>query len=58
MFTYVNDGVTTVKPGHQTTANACVIQSVELSFILFPKSGGVYVWRRPKEAYNPTVTHG
>jgi hypothetical protein len=30
-----------------------VIWSDELSFTLFSTSGGVYVWRTPKEAYNP-----
>jgi hypothetical protein len=32
----VNDGVTTIKPGHQTTGIACVIWSVESSFTLLP----------------------
>jgi hypothetical protein len=46
-----------------TLGNACVIWSDELSFQLFPTSGWVYVWRTPKEAYNPeylfpTVKHG
>jgi hypothetical protein len=40
-----------------------VIWSDESSFTLFPTSGRVYVWRTPKEAYNPeclvpTVKHG
>jgi hypothetical protein len=30
-----------------------VIWSDESSFTLLPSSGGVYVWRTPKEAYNP-----
>ena len=30
-----------------------VIFSDESSFTLFPTSGRVYVWRQPKEAYNP-----
>jgi hypothetical protein len=52
----VNHGVTTIKSGNQTTVNA-------LSFTLFPTSEKVYVWRTPKEAYNPeclvpTVKHG
>jgi hypothetical protein len=39
-----------------------VIWSDEPSFTLFPTSGRVYVWRTPKEAYNPeylvpTVKH-
>jgi hypothetical protein len=59
----VNDGVTTVKPGHQTTGNACPIWWVESYFTPFPTSGRVYVWRTPKEAYNPeclvpTLKHG
>jgi hypothetical protein len=52
----------TVKPGHQTTGNAHIILSEELSFMLFPTSGRVYIWRTPKEAYNleclvPRVKH-
>lgn len=40
-----------------------VIFSDESSFSLFPTSGRVYVWRQPKEAFNPdcllpTVKHG
>jgi hypothetical protein len=40
-----------------------VIWSDETSFTLFPTSGKVYVWRTPKDAYNPeclvpTVNHG
>jgi hypothetical protein len=40
-----------------------VIWSDESSFMQFPTSGRVYVWRTPKEAYNPeclipTVKHG
>jgi hypothetical protein len=40
-----------------------MIRSHESSFILFPTSGTVYVWRTPKETYNPenlvpTVKHG
>jgi hypothetical protein len=54
---------TTIKPGHQTTGKARVMWSDEPSFTLFPTSRGVYVWRTPKEAYNPaclvpTVKHG
>jgi hypothetical protein len=45
----VNDGVTTIKPGHQTTGNACMVWSDESSFTLFPIAGRVYV-RTPKEA--------
>jgi hypothetical protein len=52
MLSCVNDGVTTIKPGHQTTGN--VYDMVyESSFTLFPTSGRVYIWRSPKEAYNP-----
>jgi hypothetical protein len=65
MLRCVNDGVTTIKPG-QTTGNASNIWLDESSFTLFPTSGRVYVWRTPKEAYNPecipgslpTVKHG
>jgi hypothetical protein len=62
MLRCVNDGVMTVKPGHQTTGNIRVIWSYELSFTLFPTSGRGYVLRTPKEAYNlgcmvPTVKH-
>jgi hypothetical protein len=40
-----------------------VIWSDESSFMLFPTSGRVYVWRTLQEAYNleylvPTVEHG
>jgi hypothetical protein len=59
----VDDDVTTIKPGHQTTGNASVIWSDKSSFTLSPTSGRVYVWRTPKEAHNPkclvpTVKHG
>jgi hypothetical protein len=59
MLRCVHDGVTTTKPGHETTGTARVIRS----FTLLPASGRVYVWRTPKEAYNPeclvpTVKHG
>jgi hypothetical protein len=59
---YLNDGVTTIKPEHQTTGNARVIWLDESPFTLFSTSGRVYVWRTPKEAYNPeclvpTVKH-
>jgi hypothetical protein len=53
MLRCVNDGVTTVKPGHKTTGNGQVIWPDESPFTLFPASGRVYVWRIPKEAYNP-----
>jgi hypothetical protein len=57
MLRCVNYGVTTVKPGHQTTGNALKICSHESSFTVFPTSGIV------KEGYNPeclvaTVKHG
>jgi hypothetical protein len=48
MLRCVNNGVMTIKCGHQTTRNARVMWS----FTLFPISGRVYVWRTPKEAYN------
>jgi hypothetical protein len=32
-----------------------VIWSDELSFMLFPTSGRVYVWRMPKETYNKQI---
>jgi hypothetical protein len=59
----VKDGVTTAKPGHQTTGNALLIWSDELFFTLFPTSQRVYVWRTPKQTYYPgclvpTVEHG
>jgi hypothetical protein len=47
MLRCVNDGVTTIKPGHQTTGNGCVIWSDESSFTLYPTSGRVCVWRTP-----------
>jgi hypothetical protein len=59
----VNDGVTTIKRGRQTIANARVMWLDESSFTLFPTSGRVYVWGTQKEADNaeylvPTVKHG
>jgi hypothetical protein len=53
MLRCINNGVTTIKPGHQTTGNVCVLWSDESSFTLFPTSGRVYIWRTSKEAYNP-----
>jgi hypothetical protein len=47
----INDGVMTIKPGHQITGNVCMIWSDESSFTVFPTSGTVYIWRTPKEAY-------
>jgi hypothetical protein len=63
MLRHVDDDVMTIKPGHRTTGNMRVIWSDELPFMLLPTSGRVYVWRTPKEAYNPeclvpTVKHG
>jgi hypothetical protein len=63
MLRRINDGVTTIKPGHQTNGNACMICQMSSSFTLFLTSGRVYVWRRPKETYDleclvPTVKHG
>jgi hypothetical protein len=43
IFRYVNNGVMTIKPGHQTTGNARVIWSDEPSITLFSTSGRVYV---------------
>jgi hypothetical protein len=62
MLRCVNDGVTTIKPGHQATGKR-VIWSDESSFTRFPKSGRIHVWRTSKEAYNPeclvpTAKHG
>jgi hypothetical protein len=51
MLRCVNDGVTTIKPGHQTTGNAGVIWSGESPFTLFPTSGRVYVCRIPKKEH-------
>jgi hypothetical protein len=53
MLRCANDGVTTMIPRHQTTGNERVLWSDKSSFTLFPTSGGIYVWRTPKEAYNP-----
>jgi hypothetical protein len=63
MLRCLNDGVRTTKPEHQTTGNMCVIWSDKSSFMLLPTSGRVYIWRTPKEPYNPeclvpTVNHG
>jgi hypothetical protein len=41
MLICVRDGVTTIKPGHQTAGNARAMWSYELSFTLFPTSGRV-----------------
>jgi hypothetical protein len=43
IFRCVNDGVTTIKPGYQTTGSAHVLWSDESSFTLFPTSGRVYI---------------
>jgi hypothetical protein len=55
MLRFVNDGVWTIKPGHQTIGNVRAICSDESSFTLFRKTGRIYkyVWRTPKAAYNP-----
>jgi hypothetical protein len=53
MLRCVNDGVMTIKSGHQTTGNTLMIWSNESSFMLFPASRRVYIWTTPKEAYNP-----
>jgi hypothetical protein len=63
MLRCVYDGVTSIKPGHQTTGNSRVVWSDESSFTLFPSSGKVYLWRTPKETHNLrclvlTVKHG
>jgi hypothetical protein len=50
MLRCANNGVKTIKPGHQTIEN--VIWSDDLSLTLFPTTGRVYIWRTPKEAYN------
>jgi hypothetical protein len=47
-----NDGVTTTKYGYQNNWKH-VVWSDGSSFTLFPTSGRVYIWRTPKEAYNP-----
>jgi hypothetical protein len=52
-----------VPTGEKKTGNACVIWSDVSPFTLFPTWGRVYVWRTPKEVYNPkylvpTVKHG
>jgi hypothetical protein len=44
MLRCANDGLMTIKPGHQTTGNARIIWSYESSFTLFPTWGKVYVW--------------
>jgi hypothetical protein len=63
MLRCINNGIMTIKPAHQTCENVRVIWSDESSFMLFPTSRRVYVWRTPKEAYNleclvPTMKHG
>jgi hypothetical protein len=63
MLRCVNNGVTTIKPGNHATGNEHALWPDESSFTLFPTSGRVYVWRRPKEANDPerlvpTVKHG
>jgi hypothetical protein len=61
MLRCVNDGVTTIKPGHRTNGNARVIWSDESPFTLFPTTGRVCVLRNPgklTECLVPTVKHG
>jgi hypothetical protein len=58
MLRCVHDGVTAINPGHQTNLNTCMVWSDESSFMLFPTSGRVYIWRTPKEAYNPECLFG
>jgi hypothetical protein len=63
MLRCINNGVTTVKPWHQTTGNMCMIWSDESSFTLFSTSQRDHIWRTLKEAYYPerlvlTVKHG
>jgi hypothetical protein len=48
MFTCINGGVTTIKPGHQTAGNMHAIWSDESSLRLLPTSEKVYIWRTPK----------
>jgi hypothetical protein len=56
MLRCVNDDVTTIKPGHETSGNARVTWPDESSFTLFPASGRVYVWRTPRKP--TTVKNG
>jgi hypothetical protein len=53
MLRCINDGVTSINPGHQTTGNSSVVWTNESFFALFPTSGRVYVCRTPKEIDNP-----
>jgi hypothetical protein len=53
MLRYRKDCVMTIKPGHQTTGNVCMIWPDELSYMLFSTLGSVYVWRTSREAYKP-----
>jgi hypothetical protein len=53
MLRYLNDDVTTMKLGNWTVEYMHIIWSNEPHFTLFPTSGRVYIWRTPKEAYNP-----
>jgi hypothetical protein len=53
MLRCINDGVMIIKPGYQTTGKAYMMWSDDSTFMLIPTSGRVYVWRTPKEAYNP-----
>jgi hypothetical protein len=54
----LQDGVTTIKPGHQKTGNTHVIWSGESSFTVFPASRGVYIWRTPSpQCLAPRLKH-
>jgi hypothetical protein len=70
IFRCIDEGLTTINPGHQTNGNSHVIESHELSFThikkslclknteLFPTSRRVYIWRTPNpECLVPTVKH-
>jgi hypothetical protein len=52
MLRCINDGVTTIKPGRKTTGDASVMWSDELSTMLFPASGRVYIGEHPRK---PTI---
>jgi hypothetical protein len=67
MFRCVTDGVTTIKPGHQKTGNACIIWSGESSVVihtvpyirkilLFENTQGTLQFRVSGSV--PTVKHG
>jgi hypothetical protein len=58
MLRFIIDGVMTIKPEHRTTGRLCMLWSDESSFMLFTTSGRDYIWRAPKEAYNPVKHRG